>query len=205
MSPTSLSPLEASLQSIVRSYLESVALDKRSRALADMLIAADFDEMLHSKREWRSDDFGEVWRQWLAVKRGLSEEQLTSLWRDRWSVLGPLFDESIDAVVTHHVDQARKNFELAQPAEIQELRLKLQRHETSRGSQNRRLINRAYVVALVAIVVLVGIAVRKGWSQSPEVTVDFNVGEIIGGILVGAGAMTAGAAYALKGTGPREE
>jgi hypothetical protein len=169
-----------------------------------MLMDDDFDKMLR-REEWRHSDYGEVWRQWLAVKRGLSEEELATLWQARWSILGPLFDESVDALVAHLGDQAQKQFELAQPAEIRELRLKVRTLEIDGASQARRLINRAYLVALVAILVLVGLAVWSGWSKVPEVTVDFNVGEIIGGVLVGVGAMTAGAAYALRSTGRREQ
>ncbi len=199
MSPTSLSPIEASLQSIMRSWLESVALDNRPRALADMLLDDDFDEMLR-REQWRRNDYGVVLRQWLAVKKQLSAEELASLWQARWTILGPLFDQSVDDLAKHRVDQARKQFELAQPAEIRELRNKAQS-----DSEARRLVNRAYLVALVTVLVLVGLAVWSGWSQKPEVTVDFNVGEIIGGVLVGAGAMTAGAAYALRSTGRREQ
>jgi hypothetical protein len=40
--------------------------------------------------------------------------------------------------------------------------------------------------------------VSKGWTKKPEITIDYNVGEIIGGILAGGGIAVAGAAYAVK-------
>ena len=201
----STDPLEASLQSIVRSWLDSVAVDSRPQALAEGLTDTDFDEMLRRNRDWRPDDYGEVWRQWRDAKNGLSEEELASLWKARWRILGPLFDECIGVLRMQHAAQAQRKFELNQPAEIRALRSKVQKLESSSGVQNRQFVNLAYLVVLTAIVGIVGLAVWSGWSQVPEVTVEFNVGEIIGGVLVGAGAITAGAAYALRSTTPSGE
>ncbi len=50
---------------------------------------------------------------------------------------------------------------------------------------------------VVGITVLL---VWQGWASQPEVSIQFNVGEIIGGVLAGAGVATAGIAYALRTT-----
>lgn len=190
--------LGMSVQSIFRSWLESVAVDSRPRALAGMLVQSSFDDMLRDESLRRSD-YGAVWRQWLQLKQELTEQEQSALWEARWKVLGPLFDESVNAVGALRADQARKDLALAQPAEMLELRKKVQ------NSEAPRLVNRAYLAALVTIVVLVGLAIWRGWSEKPEVKVEFNVGEIIAGVLVGAGAMTAGAAYALRRPERREQ
>jgi len=56
----------------------------------------------------------------------------------------------------------------------------------------------AYVGALCFVVLVTGLLVWLGWAQSPEVSIEYNVGEIIGGVLVGVGAAAAGTAYAFR-------
>ncbi|MGR3177661.1 MAG: hypothetical protein ACUZ8E_06355 [Candidatus Anammoxibacter sp.] len=82
MSSTQLSLTEKSLQSIMWSWLETVSLDKRPHAIANILSQENFDTMLRSN-EYRPDDYGDIWRQWLALKKELSKEELTSLWLAR--------------------------------------------------------------------------------------------------------------------------
>jgi hypothetical protein len=55
---------------------------------------------------------------------------------------------------------------------------------------------RAAIGALVVVIAFVAILVERGWAQHPAVSIDFNIGEIIGGALVGLGAPVAGVAYA---------
>ncbi len=189
---------EAALQAIMRSWLESVEIDKRPKALADMLLEESFEDILKSDR-WRPNDFGQIWREWRTVEDELSAAERSALWDARWRILAPLFDESLSELVEQNVKKARKEFALAQPAEVRELR------EKAKASEGRRLVNQVYLLALGTILALVGLAVWRGWSEKPEVTVEFNVGEIIAGVLVGTGAMTAGAAYALRQTERREQ
>ncbi|MCU1268179.1 MAG: hypothetical protein JWM21_4497 [Acidobacteria bacterium] len=205
MASNSLYGDEAALQSIIRAYMETVSLEERPRALSEMLMDDDIDKTLQAKRDWRYDDYGKVWRLWRDIKQDMSEKEASRLWSKRWKVVAPLFDEYLTELLTKRVNEAREGFYLSQPAEIQELRRKVQNFESSIPSQPRRLVNRAYLVTLLAIIAILGVAVWRGWSQRPEVTVDFNVGEIIGGILVGAGALTAGTAYALRSVGRREQ
>lgn len=58
-----------------------------------------------------------------------------------------------------------------------------------------------YVIVFVLAVVSTGLLVRYGWVTKPQVSIQYNVGEIIGGLLVGAGALAAGVAYALRSLG----
>ena len=55
-----------------------------------------------------------------------------------------------------------------------------------------------YAVFLLVVVVAIGLLVWTGWANKPDVSIDFNVGEIIGGLLVGIATMIAGLAYARR-------
>jgi len=59
-------------------------------------------------------------------------------------------------------------------------------------------------VALVVALLLTGYCVWKGWAQKPEVSIQYNVGEIVGGLLVGLGAVIAALSYASKRRNPPE-
>ena len=55
-----------------------------------------------------------------------------------------------------------------------------------------------YSVPLFIVILFVGFLVYRGWAEKPTVSIDFNVGEIIGGSLIGIGALIAGVAYAFR-------
>jgi len=59
-------------------------------------------------------------------------------------------------------------------------------------------INWPYVVVFFAVSFLVFYIVYAGWAEKPSINIEFNIGEIIGGILAGAGVFIAGKAYAQK-------
>jgi hypothetical protein len=58
-----------------------------------------------------------------------------------------------------------------------------------------------YLLVLLLVVAATGSLVFYGWAEKPEVSIDYNVGEIIGGLLVGVGALVASTAYAVRGRG----
>jgi hypothetical protein len=55
-----------------------------------------------------------------------------------------------------------------------------------------------FIFLLVIAVCFTGFLLYKGRAERPTVAIDYNVGEIIGGILAGGGAAAAGAAYYFK-------
>jgi hypothetical protein len=58
-----------------------------------------------------------------------------------------------------------------------------------------------YIVILVIVVAGTAALVVYGWAEKPEVSIEYNVGEIIGGLFAGIGALIAAVAYALRGRG----
>lgn len=54
------------------------------------------------------------------------------------------------------------------------------------------------ILLLVVIVVFVARLVGLGWVEKPEVSIVFNVGEIIGGTMIGLSALVASAWYVFK-------
>jgi hypothetical protein len=60
----------------------------------------------------------------------------------------------------------------------------------------RKSMDWVYVALLcIVFIPLTGWLVYKGWATKPDVTIDYSIGEIIGGILIGGGAIIAGTAY----------
>ena len=56
-------------------------------------------------------------------------------------------------------------------------------------------MNWIYLVAIGLVVAFVAALVSKGWAQTPSVSIEFNVGDIIGGVLVGIAALFAAHSY----------
>ena len=52
-----------------------------------------------------------------------------------------------------------------------------------------------YVPVLCLVVVFISFLVWRGWAEKPEVSIQFNVGEIIGGVLIGLSAILAAITY----------
>jgi len=101
-------------------------------------------------------------------------------------------------------EQGRKSGVRETEERVNEKERELHKLETSL-SQTRRLVSRPrhalnwmYVLLLGLVFGIVAVLIAEGWAQPAEVSIEFNVGEIIGGLLVGAGAAAAGGAYAFK-------
>lgn len=71
-------------------------------------------------------------------------------------------------------------------------------YDIRKGHKRRLTTKWVYASLIVTIGVLTAVIVWFGWAQKPEITIQYDVGTIIGGILVGAGATIAGTAYALS-------
>jgi hypothetical protein len=55
-----------------------------------------------------------------------------------------------------------------------------------------------YFFPLAVVIAFTVYIVSHGWVEKPSVSITYNVGEIIGGSLVGIGTLIAGAAYAFR-------
>jgi hypothetical protein len=69
-----------------------------------------------------------------------------------------------------------------------------------RVKAQRQEEKKLYLLPLMAIILFVAFLVCRGWAEKPSVSITFNVGEIIGGSLVGLGALIAGVTYAYRRT-----
>lgn len=80
---------------------------------------------------------------------------------------------------------------------------KLKSEISELGSQiknQRQEEKKLYIVPLIVVVIFVAFLVYRGWAEQPEISIVFNVGEIIGGSLAGLGALIAGVTYAYRRT-----
>lgn len=201
--------------SIIEAYVP-VGSENRAWVYAQLSMLSSVDEVFDRYKSTRlvlsdrvdhsfDDRIDEGKRRWAALRKELSEAEIRSLDGSLEDLLQPLYARSLAEVVASRVQEARKEMILAQPAETQALRRKAEAMSTKRSVLQK--LNLAYLGAVVLIVGLVGLAIWRGWAQKAEVHVDFNVGEIIGGVLVGVGAAAAGTAYAIRtlGTTPPGE
>ncbi len=95
---------------------------------------------------------------------------------EKYEVLLPLFYENLNKLSCDIDDKTQKDM-------------------TTKWYNN---LNWIFFIVFVLVLVFVGYIVFKGWATKPTVNIDFNVGEIIGGTLIGSGALLAGRAYANK-------
>jgi hypothetical protein len=91
--------------------------------------------------------------------------------------------------------------------EIVKLEAMLKEHrehldDVVRQHKRRKATEKAfYFVPLAVAVLFVAFLIWRGYAAQPTVSIDFNVGEIIGGLLAGVGALAAGIAYAIRRMG----
>lgn len=77
-------------------------------------------------------------------------------------------------------------------AEIAELRTEIRKLRLSRNRMDAQ-----YFLLLLFATVLTALIVARGWAGQPTVSIEYNIGEIIAGILGGGGVAAAGTAYAV--------
>lgn len=100
------------------------------------------------------------------------------------------------------VYRLRTNFEIQEAQisklenDVAELRAKLQTKKLKQFSEKA-----LYFLPLALAIGITAYLIHRGWAEKVSVSIDYNVGEIIGGLLVGIGVLVAGAAYALRRTG----
>lgn len=75
--------------------------------------------------------------------------------------------------------------------------------EKLKGKINNKIFNCNwdYILIFGIIAFLIGYIIYLGWVNIPNVNIEINIGEIIGGILIGSGALFAGRAYAKRSKG----
>jgi hypothetical protein len=87
---------------------------------------------------------------------------------------------------------------------LQPLRDELQRVK-ARHKQRKATEHALFVIPLLLAGAFVAWLVAQGWASKPDVSIDFNVGEIVGGLLGGLGVLVAGIAYAANRWGREPE
>ena len=76
---------------------------------------------------------------------------------------------------------------------VSELECKLKAKETKKALEWA-----CYLVPLLFAIAFTAYLVHRGGAQTPTVAINYNVGEMIGGLLAGTGALVAGVAYASR-------
>jgi len=73
-------------------------------------------------------------------------------------------------------------------------------HSVKPKNMHATILNLFYLILLIIVIALVGVLLARGLIQETTVNVniEFNVGEIITGLLAGGGVAAAGGAYAFK-------
>lgn len=111
----------------------------------------------------------------------LSKEDKSYIIKKKQDILIPLLFSSIDELA------------LTQKKSISE-----KIYDNCRFWVVNKSVNWLYVIIFSLITLLLFYIVYLGWAEKPSINIELNVGEIIGGILAGAGVFLAGKAYAQK-------
>ena len=119
------------------------------------------------------------------------------------AVLYPMLKSSIDELTVSSIGSETKSIRKQNRAWARKWQLlkklfSVRRRIKSTIGKKKSAVNWLYVAIFGLISVIVGYIVYLGWAEKPTVNIEFNVGEIIGGILAGAGVLLAGGAYAVK-------
>jgi hypothetical protein len=116
------------------------------------------------------------------LKEQQREENFESI--QRLQVQLSLLDGKIDA--------------LAQRCDELDAALKLRAKRSAKTDSREKLF---YIIPLVLAIAFTAFLVSRGWAETPTVAIEYNVGEIIGGVLVGIAALVASLTYAFRGRG----
>lgn len=133
----------------------------------------------------------------------ISDEEKDYIRVHKNEILYPMLRSSVDEMISSSIkgkekaircksDYLEKKWRLLKKLSVAKKKIKL------RTKERHAMLNWFYVAIFLLISVLVGYIVSLGWVEKPSVIIEFNVGEIVGGILAGAGVLLAGGAYAAK-------
>jgi hypothetical protein len=133
----------------------------------------------------------------------VSDEERGYINSKKNAVLYPMLKSSIDEIIAASIDSETKSIRKQNRSWARKWQLLKKmssvRHKIKSAIGKKKLAaNWLYVAIFGLISAVVGYIVYLGWAEKPTVNIEFNVGEIIGGILAGAGVLLAGGAYAAK-------
>ncbi|GJQ59849.1 MAG: hypothetical protein D8M57_11200 [Candidatus Scalindua sp. AMX11] len=193
----------------IRDYNGHLDREKQSRIFLKM-IATDKTENLFSYLEeessWRWGDQKAVL---IDLVKSIPEKQKEQLNRDKNEILKIALKELIEKMGTEDAAKAKAALEADHAKQIAHLASEIRYGKPAQKvtwlDKLRSQINVPYAIVLIALILFLGALTFRGLLSNPEVSIEFNVGEIIGGLLVGAGAAVAGIAYAIKGGTPDRE
>jgi hypothetical protein len=124
----------------------------------------------------------------LRLRREVQHRQVERLLRTAGDI-----DQKLAIVTKDGHDLAVKYGKLS--AEMEELKSKVQTLKRESAPLPRPWL---YIILLAIVVLFVGGLIYYGQAAKPTVAINYNVGEIIGGLLVGISAVIAGITYALR-------
>jgi hypothetical protein len=133
----------------------------------------------------------------------VSNEERSYINSKKNAVLYQLLKSAIDEIISSSIDSETKSVQKQNRSWARKWRL-LKKVSGIRQSikspigKKKLTVNWLYGAIFLLISAVVAYVVYRGWAQKPTVNIEFNVGEIIGGILAGAGVLLAGGAYAVK-------
>lgn len=117
------------------------------------------------------------------IKREAAEKFMRD-WPEHWPIWSTDFEAKLDSCST-------------QIKELQDKVSLLENQLKSKKTKEKRE-KVWYFAPLLVVIIFTGYLVYYGWAEAPSVAINYNVGEIIGGLLTGIGALMAGAAYAFR-------
>lgn len=111
----------------------------------------------------------------------LTQEEKFFIDKNKQKILFPILIKTLDDLLT----QGKKSFSEKISDELNYLSKKTH-------------ISWLYLFIFFIFTFLIFYIAYIGWAQKPSINIEFNIGEIIGGLLAGAGVLLAGKAYAQK-------
>lgn len=160
------------IKSLFEFSKDTYSREKEYQSQLEKLLANRNQQTIESANNERQEIFQKVIRE--LIDRTEDEAQSKGAAKDAWKL-------------RKQIDDLKAELEFGKPASAVTFWDRL----SSR-------VNLPYLVILSLVVVLVGGLVFIGMTATMTVSVDFSIGEIIGGLLVGTGVAAAGISYATR-------
>ena len=200
-----MSPEEAIRQSKIREISNNefetfFNQDHKIEKLIGLALAKSFDEILAKFKEYK---YQITYREELLNK---DEETKRKLFiKTNKKIVGKLttkltsiaqYDQMPDIIDLRNVLEEVILKQANHEGEISNLKSKIK--TLPRKRKSNKFINLLYLAILLVLIGFTVLIIYKGWAEQTTVSIEYNIGEIIAGLLAGTGVAIAGTAYASK-------
>ncbi|MFZ3018873.1 MAG: hypothetical protein WA056_10495 [Gallionella sp.] len=189
----------------MRDYRGAINRDKQAEKLVQLIKAERIENLFYFGEKEISGPEREYQYQLDKLCSNRNQQDIERANREKQEIYEQIVHDVLDKTNDEGKTQGLANDAWRLNRQIEDLRAEIEFGKPANSvtfwDRLNSRVNLPYLVIFCLVIVLIGGLVLIGMTATMTVNVEFNVGEIIGGLLVGTGVAAAGVSYATKNNG----